>query len=318
MNKKLFMKTRIAKIFRIIWESSITRKLLTLVSILLTVGILGYLIVSEWEVLRSVLQDIRPRILIYAFLVYSMILLLTSLTWAMIMNSLGHPVAFRKHFLAFCISALGKRLPGTLWYLAWRANLYKKDGYPAKFIILTSGVEMITIVVAATFVSLLFSIPLISQFQYSIIGFAIVILTSLLLLHPKVSRWIVRKLDVELSSFNYKDILKWTLIYILIWLLIGSLLFSFGNLFVELDISTLGYFIGATALTGVLSRLFLFLPSHFGFGEVSLSLLLSGIMPSSLAVVVALSNRIIITFFEIVWALLAIIIKRVLDKNNPK
>lgn len=312
------MRKKTIHYIKTVWGSGIARNILTIGSILLTAGILGYLIYSEWDVLHSLLQDVRPWVLIYSFGIYSMILFLTSLVWAKIMNRLGHEVAFRKHFLTFCISALGKRLPGTLWYVAWRANLYKEDGYPAKLVILTSGIEMVTIVIAATIVSLLFSVPLISQFRYSIIGFIIVIIVSLLLLHPKISKWIFIKLDVELSKFNYKDILKWALVYILIWLLIGSLLFSFANLFSDFDISTLSYFIGSTALTGVLSRLFLFLPSHFGFGEVSLSLLLSGIMPSSLAVVVALSNRIIITFFEIVWAVLAIVIKRVLDKNSPK
>jgi len=312
------VQNKIIHYLKTIWGSGIARKVLTLGSILITAGILGYLIYSEWDVFYSLLQDVRPGVLIYSFGIYSIILFLTSFVWAKIMNRLGHEVAFRKHFLTFCISALGKRLPGTLWYVAWRANLYKEDGYPAKFIILTSGIEMVVIIIAATVVSLLFSIPLITQFKYSIIGFVIVIFSSLLLLHPRVNQWIIEKFNIQITKINNKDILLWSLAYILIWLLVGTLLFSFGNIFSSLELSTLGYFIGATAMTGVLSRLFLFLPSHFGFGEVSLSLLLSGIMPSSLAVVVALSNRVIITFFEIAWAVLAIIIKRIFDKYNPK
>ena len=312
------MQKKLSSLLKIIWGSEIARKALTLASILLTTGVLGYLIYSEWNVLYSLLYSIRPWVLILSFCIYSVILLFTSFVWANIMDRLGHKVAFRKHFLTFCISALGKRLPGTLWYVAWRANLYKDDGYQAKFVILTSSVEMVIIVVAAIVVSLFFSIPLILQFSYSIIAFIIVIIGSLLFLHPKINKWIFNKLNVELSKFNYKDILKWIFIYILVWLLVGSLLFTFANLFSSIEITYLSYFIGASALTGVLSRLFLFLPSHFGFGEVSLSLLLSGIMPSSLAVIVALSNRIIITFFEIVWAVLAILIKRIIDMNSPK
>jgi hypothetical protein len=234
------------------------------------------------------------------------------------MNKLSHKVPFRKHFTTFCISALGKRLPGTLWYIAWRSNLYKEDGYSSKLIILTSSIEMIAIVIAAVVVSLLFSLSLISKFTYSLIGFLIIILAILIFLHPKINRKIFQKLKVDFKKFNYKDLIKWTATYIFIWLLNGTLLFSFSNLFADIKLSQLDYFIGAVALTGVLSRLFLFLPTHFGFGEVSLSLLLSGIMPSSLAVVVALSNRIIITFFEILWASFGLVINRVLEKNNPK
>ena len=301
-----------------IWGGRFARKALTIVSILLTAGILGYLVYSERDVIIIIMQDFRPIVLIYSFIIYSAILLITSIIWAQIMNNLGHKGVFKKHFLTFCVSALGKRLPGTIWYVAWRANFYKEDGYQGRFIILASGIEMAIIVIAAAFVSLFFSIPLIQQFSYSLIGFIIVIIASLLLLHPRIKQWIINKYNIEISNFDYKDIITWFLAYVLVWLLVGILLFSFGNLFSEFDITSLGYFIGTTAMIGVLSRLFLFLPSHFGFGVVSLSLLLSGIMPSSLAVVIALSNRIIITFFEIIWAIIAVIITRVSDRNNPK
>jgi len=301
-----------------IWSSKTTQKILTIGSIIITTGILSWLIFSQWDLLKSQFVNFRPSILVICFLIYSVILLLTSSVWAEIMNKLGHKVAFSKHFLTFCISALGKRLPGTLWYIVWRANLYKEDGYSSKFVLLTSGVEMVTIVIAAVIVSLMFSISLISQFNYSIIGFLIIFIASILFLHPKIQEWIFTKLNVDLSRFSYKAIINWTLRYIFIWILIGSLLFSFGNLFSRFPISKIGYFIGATALTGVLSRLFLLLPSHFGFGEVSLSLLLSGIMPTSLAVITALTNRILITCFEIIWAVVAIGIRHIMGSNNPK
>ena len=309
---------RIISCFETLWNSKHTKNILTLGSIFFSLGILSWLIYSQWDLLKSRLENFQPQILPISFSIYTAILLLTSGVWADIMNRLGHKVSFKKHFLAFCISALGKRLPGTLWYIAWRANFYKEDGYSTKFLVLTSGIEMVCIVLAAIIVSLLFSLSLILKFSYSIIGFLIIIVAIIFFLHPKIQKIILAKLNLDLHEFGYENIIKWSLFYIFIWIMIGTLLYSFGNLYSHFSFSELGYFIGATALTGVLSRLFLLLPSHFGFGEVSLSLLLSGIMPTSVAVIIALSNRIIIILFELIWGLLAVGINYTFARNNPK
>jgi glycosyltransferase 2 family protein len=305
---------KILTILKSLWQKKLAKKFVIIGSIIFSVSILIYLIYTQWGALKTHLSDLRPTVLLFAFLIYAVILLLTSGVWADIINKLGHHVPFSKHFLAFCISALGKRLPGTLWYIAWRANLYQENDYSGRLLVLTSGIEMVAIVLAAIIVSLFFSVSLIGQFGYTIIGYAIIILGILFFFHPKVNQWVFKKLNVDLSRFNYKNMALWTISYIFIWPLIGILLFAFANIFTKFDPSLIGYFIGSTALTGVLSRLFLFLPSHFGFGEVSLSLLLSGIMPSSLAVVVAVSNRILITFFEIIWALIALGIQKLLKR----
>lgn len=309
---------KLLEVLKSLWKSKFTQRLLIIGSIIFSIGVLSFLIINQLDALKTHLSDIRPIAFFIAFGVYTVILLSTSGVWANIMNKLGHQLPFSKHFLSFCISALGKRLPGTFWYIAWRANLYQENNLSAKLLVLTSGVEMVAIVLAAIVISLFFSLSLINQFSYTLIGFAIIILAILFFLHPKVNQWLFKKLNVDFSRFSYKDLFFWTACYILIWPIIGLLLFTFANIFTKIDLSLIGYFIGSTALTGVLSRLFMFLPSHFGFGEVSLSLLLSGIMPSSLAVVVAVSNRILITFFEIIWALIALSVRRLIKANNPK
>lgn len=301
-------------IFKKIWKSKAAQRLVSLGSILLTISILGWLIYSQWDILKEALTDLRPQYLLFAFAVYSIVLFFTTGIWAQILNSLGHISPFRTHFFAFCISALGKRLPGTLWYIAWRANIYQDENHSTKLIVLTSGIELLAIVFAATIISVILAIPLINQFPYSIIGFVIVLIALIILMIPKVNRWIFNKLNVDFSKFSYTDMVIWTLQYIAVWILNGVLLLLIANIFGQVAISKLSYLIGSIALTGVLSRVFLFLPSNFGFGEVSLSLLLSGIMPTSLAAIIAISNRIIITTFEIIWALIALGFKSIYEK----
>jgi hypothetical protein len=277
----------------------------TLGTILFTAGILGYLIYSQWDVLIKYPWKIQPASIGWAFIVYSIILFFNVLTWTSIMKSLGSKVSLGTHFRSTCISALGKRLPGTFWYVVWRAEIYRED-VSARLIAFSSGVEMAVTVVAAGITCCLFSISLIMQYQYSIVGIIIVLLVSLIILHPRVIQWILKKLKVETIQIPYKNMLLWISLYIIIWIMVGILLFAIGNIFAPISWDKISYFIGSVALTGILSRLLLFSPSTFGFGEVSLSLLLSNFLPSSLAVIIAISNRIIIIIFEILWAVFSL------------
>jgi hypothetical protein len=71
-------------------------------------------------------------------------------------------------------------------------------------------------------------------------------------------------------------------------------------------------------LVGTLSFMMLFLPSNLGFTEVGLSLLLATIIPSSLAVIVAVITRIFLLLCEIVGIPILIFLFRLRQKGWQK
>ncbi|HGE71722.1 TPA: hypothetical protein ENX78_12850 [Candidatus Poribacteria bacterium] len=276
----------------------------TVITIVFTFVILGYLIFSQWHILVTYNWKLRPIYLVVAFVIYSLILLFNTLTWTSIIRNFGSKKDFGIHFRSTTISALGKRLPGTFWYVIWRAQLYKEE-FTGPVIAYASGVEMVITVIAAIIISSIFAIPLILKYQYSLWVIVLMLIICIVVLHPKILAWSFKKLKLNVDRIPYKFYLFWVGLYLIIWLLVGLLLFLFGNFFSDIPINDLPYFIGSTALTGVISRLLLFSPSTFGFGEISLSLLLSNILPSSFAVVIAISNRIFIISYELIWALIS-------------
>lgn len=293
-----------------------SRKLwFSIVAVVVTVGILGYLIVSQWSTLKNYSWNLDLKYLGIAFIVYSIILFLNVTTWTGIMKNLGSKENVFVHFQSTTISALGKRIPGTLWYVLWRAEIYK-ESISGKLIIIASGIEMAVTIIAAVIVCSFFSIPMIIQYRYSVIGVVILLAISLASLHPSVVQWLFKKLKVESNNINYRHLLQWIGYYLAIWILVGLLLYCYANIFISISIKDLPYCIGSVAITGVLSRLLLFFPSTFGFGEISLSLLLSAIMPSSLAVVVAVANRLLNIGFEIIWAAISLAISRLRIKRE--
>jgi hypothetical protein len=268
--------------------------------------ILGILVYSQWDVLVNHTWDIKIMPLVYAFVTYSIILLLNVLTWTSIMNQLGSTVGFGTHFRSTTISALGKRLPGTFWYVLWRVEIYRQD-ISGKLIAFASWIEMAVTIIAAVLISIFFSIPLILNYKYSIIVVLVLTAIAIFALHPKVITWVLKKIRGESIRIRSGFLFLWIANYMLIWVFVGLLLFCIANILISVPIYRMGYFIGCVALTGLLSRLFLFSPSAFGITEVGLSLLLSNIMPSSFAVLIAIANRIIIMIFEIFWATISTI-----------
>jgi len=81
---------------------------------------------------------------------------------------------------------------------------------------------------------------------------------------------------------------------------VGLLYFLIANIFVIVSVERLPFIIGSCGLVAALSTFVFFLPSNFGFAEISYSLLFSTWLPSSIAVIVVLSNRVLVTLYDII------------------
>jgi glycosyltransferase 2 family protein len=290
---------------RIIFSSK-TRRLATIITALFTLTVLGYLISTQWDVLINYHWQFRPIPIIGSFLLFTGIQFLVAIIWGSIMNKLGNTQTFLTHIQYYAISNFAKRLPGTIWYVASRAHYYRQDGVDIKFTTLASGMEFVIAILAGIIVSLTFALRIISQYKISPVLILIAVLLGIVLIQPKVIDWLASKFKVETSLFKYRDILIWLIGYIIAWIGGGVLLFVIGNIITPISTSQLGYFIGSWSLVGVLAYMLIFSPSNFGISEIGLSLLLSQIMPVSIAVLIAIVNRIIIIVYEMGWAALFI------------
>lgn len=300
-------------------RDGILRLAVTIGTILISMVVLFFLVYNQKEVLLTYTWDLRALPGLFSFLLFSFTLFLVAFTWASIMKSLGSTVGIYKHIQYFCISNVAKRIPGTLWYIASRAQLYKKEGHPIHFTSLASGVEMGISVIAGVLVAIFFAVSIINQYQVSWIILGSLLLLSAAILYPSNFRKILRRFGSDVNLFDYTDLMLWLVFYILAWILGGVILFTVGNIFIEIPLRYLWYVIGSWGLVGVLSTALFFSPSNLGITEVGLSLLLSQIVPSPIAVLIALAVRVLIILYEIFWALICLGWNlRSEETNNPK
>lgn len=300
--------------FRLFLQSKKGKATSTAIAVVFTILILGRMLYQEREVLFTYQWNINWSMAVISFFIYSCALFLASLVWIWIMKAMGVDMCFGYHFRHYCISQLAKRLPGTIWYVAYRSQMYQKEGLSAKLISLASGIELAIVVISGIILSVLFAAPLMQQYRASVWGILLLLFLSLIFLHPRVLGWMLKKFNSSLDRFEYRQILSWIFAYIVVRLFSGGLIFFIANIIYPVTIDHLGYIIGGWAFIGVLSNILLFSPTNLGFTEVSLSLILSIIMPSSIAVLVAVLSRVTITAFEFFWAIIALAVDRIAGK----
>lgn len=271
---------------------------------ILTFGILAFLFFREKEALLEFHWHFNYLPLLSSFLIFSINLILMSLVWCRIMSHLGYTSHISFHFKVYWISNFLKRIPGTIWYVVGRAKFYETNDIPKRLTTIASGIEYAMLILSSFTVGFTFTLDILIEQQKLLWIAIIVFLIALILVNPKTIRWLFLRTRIDATSPNYKTLIGWFLVYVIVWIGNGIILFLILNTISKIDISNLFFVIGSVAFVNLMSSALFFAPSNFGVSEVTLSLLLSSILPSSVSVIVAILSRALLTFFDFIWALI--------------
>lgn len=279
---------------------------------------LGYNLYHNWHDVISYGWSVNYAYVALSFVLYSLALGLAIRGWGSIMEKLGGPCSFRKNARIYCLSNLARRLPGTLWFIAGRIYWYEKEGVAKS--ITSAGVlwEMILMILSGLLVYLL-SLPLCPDLRSA--GSSYLLLLSIPLgiavIHPTALgislNFLLKKLgrgQVPINKVSHKDTLRWLLLYSLVWIIGGFILYLFTNAFHPLPAIHLPALTGIWALSGVTACLVFFVPAGLGIKEVTLALLLSRYFPLPVATIIALLLRLWLTLSELVWTFVYVRIQK--------
>jgi len=260
----------------------------------------------NWPTLWGYVRAADYRWLVASFFWYTLDLILAALGWAWVMRGLTGPGDWRKHFTIYCVSNVGRRLPGTFWYVAGRTALYQAQGVSVGVVSLASGLEYI-LLTAAAIVTVLVGLPFGATFEPVLVAsMGLGLILALVCLHPRFIRFILNNLDRDApAGLRYRDTLAWVIWYLSVWAGGGVLLYTVIRAFYPLPLANLPFVISTWAAAGVAASVVFLAPSGLGVTELSLSLLLSAVLPVTLAVGLAVFLRLLVTFYELVWAIVA-------------
>jgi len=275
---------------------------LALITAALSLGVLGFLLYREREVLLAHDWQVRPAFLVVGLALMLGGTLLAAWIWSSLMGALGSRVSFAHHLRIYCLSQLSKRIPGTLWYVAGRGYLYRQHAESVRLVTVATGLELVITVLSGALVTLVCAAyALVDLQRLHLIGLAAAVGVGLALTHPRSITWLLRSSGLaEPPALRYLRVLLWLGGYVLLYVIGGLIFFTVANVVTPLGIQHLPYLIGSWSLVSTLSILVFFLPSNLGFTEVGLTLLLTGLMPSSLAVLVAVLSRLLFLVYELI------------------
>lgn len=298
-------------------RGNVTRTLAVIAMMTLTIGVLGLLLYKERDALLSYEWQINWFAVLAAFGVMGIALAVAALTWTLAMRAAGSSVPFATHMNYYVISHLARRLPGTIWYVAGRNLLYKQHGESARLVTVVSSLEMVLLTIGGAIVAFIFWGQGLDRLPSGyLVAMGIAIALGVLIAQPAVIHWGLRRLGVSgVPQLRYRQLTTWLLLYIFVWLNSGMIFYLLVYAFAGLEPQYMAFAIGSWALVGTLSAVVFFLPSNFGLSEIGISLLLSNVMPSSVAVIVALAVRLALTVFDLfavgLWLGLGAVLRRV-------
>jgi uncharacterized membrane protein YbhN (UPF0104 family) len=270
---------------------------------------LSFLVYRERDTLGSYLATANPIQLLAVVGWYTIDLLIYFAVWVAILRKLGGRTGILNHFRIYCLANAARRLPGTLWYVGGRAVLYKQSGIPAKMVVVASGVEVVVIWCSGLLVALplVFLIRPEYVWPWSAVGMALLVA----ILNPRALRWALTRASPEWQSgvSGLLHVYLWILGAAIGWLVGGLLLFAIVTVYQSLPLAAIPATIGAWTVAGTISMLVFFLPSNFGITEVTLVALLSGFVPTAVAVLTAISVRIIATLLDLFWGGVALLLQ---------
>ena len=275
----------------------------------LSFGYLGYILVRNWNELKAYDWHIDYSQAALAFIYYSAALAFAVLGWSLIMSRLTQVTSPCKHLKYYVYTNLFRRLPAPLFYLIGRVYLYEREGVTKTLTVTISLLEWILIVLSGIVVYLLtlpfLSLPSVWRSPWIPSGILII---GMVLVHPQTFQAVLRLLGRGESPvpFGYGDILVWLTVYSLVWIGGGLVLYAAINSLYALPLARLPTVVGIWVLSGLVTTLVFATSAGLGLKELTLGVLLGHLMPSPLAVIVALLMRVCLIIFELIWGIVAL------------
>ncbi|MEW5986632.1 MAG: hypothetical protein AB1791_08370 [Chloroflexota bacterium] len=275
-------------------------KLLAFFFLAVSLALIGRVLWSNWDLLAGYRWQIRPLWFVYIVLFFTIDLLLASWAWHLLVRRLAHYDNFR-HSTKICWSSnLARRMPGPVWYIAGRAVLYEQVGVSKVTTSLLSALELAFFLISGIVTTLLTSpfwaLP--GQWrnsgnQVALLGVGLVL--TVFLVHPRILEWLWQKLGRQTPAghLRWRDTLTWLALYVVIWVVGAWVLFSVINLFHTTPLTQVVAITGMWALAGSVSLAGALTFSGMGLREISLTLLLTQLVPAPVALVIAITVRLV-------------------------
>jgi hypothetical protein len=280
------------------------------VMLVASLSFLIYAVYIGWDALQAHFRHLNFWLLGAALLLYPIGFLPSLWNWHAVMSRIGGCRDFRTNMRLYSLSCLPKRIPGAIWYISSRVVLYRECQVSYATTLVATAIETTFLALTGFLIYLLSLGTGLAELDYRLRDaiIAVLILALAVPLWAPLLRRGLRWLQVRTGAltpveFGSSDALRLLGISGLGWIGGGLLLYILANSVAPLPPTQLPDLIGSWGAAGAVSLTAGLLIQGMGLREVTLAVLLSNYMPLSVAAVVSLLFRLLLTGGEFVWAL---------------
>jgi glycosyltransferase 2 family protein len=280
------------------------------------VGLAVYGLASQWTQVHDALAKLSGYDVAGAAVCVIAGLGAMVMAWRALLADLGSPLPLPAAIRVMFVGQLGKYVPGAVWAVAAQVELARDHDVPRRRSAAASLVSMATTLVvgliAAGVMLPLTSAHAVRQYWWVL---AITPLVAVCL-YPKIIKFgldlalrLLRRppLQESVSGAGMARALAWTTLG---WLCYGAHAWFLIRVFAGDSPHTFALALGAYALAWAVGFLIIFFPGGIGPRELALIAVLSPVMSSASALVVALASRVVMTIGDLFWASLGLAIGR--------
>ena len=289
-------------------------RVISVIIILFSLFGLSYLVFSQRDILINYDWKIDLTSLFIAVSLYVVSFLLAVFIWGKIIEISKPNLSYWTNLKHYSITNLGKRIPGSVWYIPLRFQHYKDQTTSKRSILIYSIIEVISIYYASVIVSAIFAHSFYKNYPFLIFIIVIVSTVFPLTVYSKSVKKILHliiNVEINFNNFFPKHIIKFIVYYIILRILGGLFLYFVIQSIFFIDSDYIFYIIGCWSLSGLWNLFLIFSPTNIGLTEIGLTFLLSSMIPTPIAVVVSIMIRIAILFIEIIITIIILLVDNI-------
>jgi hypothetical protein len=241
---------------------------------------------------------------------------LAAAVWSDILTRMGVVSTYLFDLQVFGVSALGRKIPGVIWFVLSRVFMYEREGIEKSTIVLASIVELIANSIAGL-IAVIFAVtmtdfrsPMATVLDRSqIISF--LILGIFLLLSPILFRRVLAVISSRIKSiptgtltrWGNGDIFRWVAIDVIVTVLGAGVLYSVGRIVLVSTNLSFFFVLGAWGLLVAFGTIAVWIPGELGLKDGLMYLLISPFIGGPSAALLILAWRVWVSIMEIVFGI---------------
>lgn len=304
-------------------------QLLSVLLVLLIFVFLGRTLWIHFEEIKAYRFSFNYFYLFLAFCFALLNLLSLAFIWRYIFNVISREkkAGLFQSFIIFIKSWFGKYLPGHIWTGVGKVYFGSRNHLSVKALGLSAVFELIISTISQIIIALFFLLLIFGQIfpsAYYLPFLALLILGSMVFLHPKILAWFInwllkalKKKPIKKEEFlSYGIIFKILCFYLLPPLFIGLSFLFFVKSFAVLQGWQYIWLLGAFSAANPIGKLVFFAPGGIGVREGTLAFILQFAFAPVLATLMALVSRLWFILTDIIILAFALLFSK-LTRERP-